>query len=419
LLQYGSTQAEYLPVRGTRAIAIALAVFSLGACGTASTRALSPIFPAGPSGTRAPAQAPVPPAAAVTVHLGTDERLAPVERLLSAVKGKFDAALFLSAFDDNAQACDITRIAQGFNGKPAQPPVHIATTRVLGFGSSGDIGSVELRDVTPLYVLLRRVGGKWIIDENACLWMSEVDGDNFPNLSTSGLTELTASDPRRAPAAALLTALIHKFDARTFVGAFDLADQPCDVPALARSASTQTTADLPSVTPAFHFFVRPTGSGQAGVLADAGAGVLPVRIRKVNGRWLLAENACSWLSILVGAHVRGEDRGVQSDLRNGLVAEKTGYTDTQTYSSSVSDMKAIEPSLDWGNRLRVFVGDVATPGDKNVVCLSEASPSGRLWAIADIAAGPKAGAYYGAKGCPSPLTADAVARLGTSFDAPG
>jgi hypothetical protein len=391
---------------------------ALGGCGTTS-KALSPLFPVvGPTGAKPIPAAPALAPAGVTVHLGDDPLLAPVERLLSSTKGKFDAAQFLSAFDVNAQACDIVSVARRFDGRPAQSPLG-AAPRAIGFGSSGSIGSVELTGATRQYVLLRRVAGKWIVDENACLWMSEIDDSDIPPGSTSGLKELTASDPRRAPVAALIHGLIHKFDVPTFLGAFDLTDQACDVPAVARSVANQTTADLPSVEPAIHYYVRPTGKDRAGVLADAGTGAFPVRIRRVNGRWLLAENACTWLTILVGAHLRGEDRGVQSNLRNALTTEKVSYTDTQMYTASTADLKAIEPSLDWGNRLRVSVADVEAPGDRNVVCLSEASASGRLWAIADIAVGPKAGTYYGAKGCPSPLTADAVALLGPSFDAGG
>src|SRR5262249_10762099 len=49
------------------------------------------------------------------------------------------------------------------------------------------------------------------------------------------------------------------------------------------------------------------------------------------------------------------DRAVQSDLRNGLTAEKVQYTDQQEYSSNVDDMATIEGSLDWGGSLHVGV----------------------------------------------------------------
>ena len=35
----------------------------------------------------------------------------------------------------------------------------------------------------------------------------------------------------------------------------------------------------------------------------------------------------------LGARQRAQDRAAQSDLRNGLTAEKTFYTDSQTYAT--------------------------------------------------------------------------------------
>src|SRR3954453_11643674 len=62
----------------------------------------------------------------------------------------------------------------------------------------------------------------------------------------------------------------------------------------------------------------------------------------------------------LGARQRAQDRAAQSDLRNGLTAEKVTYTDTQTYSSDTAAggvLKGIEPSLKWGAGLTVVVGD--------------------------------------------------------------
>ena len=52
-------------------------------------------------------------------------------------------------------------------------------------------------------------------------------------------------------------------------------------------------------------------------------------------------------------------RAPQSDLRNALTAEKTMYTDTQVYTANPAQLKQIEPSLDWGGKLTVVVGDAA------------------------------------------------------------
>ena len=39
----------------------------------------------------------------------------------------------------------------------------------------------------------------------------------------------------------------------------------------------------------------------------------------------------------LGARSRAQDRAAQSDLRNGLTAEKTIYTDAQTYDATTAD----------------------------------------------------------------------------------
>ena len=98
----------------------------------------------------------------------------------------------------------------------------------------------------------------------------------------------------------------------------------------------------------------------------------------------------------LGARQRAQDRAAQSDLRNGLTAEKTVYTDSQTYSSDTAVggvLKSTESSLKWGGTLTVAVGDVVA-GDKGVVCLTETSKSGTKFAIADVASGANAGTYF-------------------------
>ena len=51
----------------------------------------------------------------------------------------------------------------------------------------------------------------------------------------------------------------------------------------------------------------------------------------------------------LGARQRAQDRAAQSDLRNGLTAEKTFYTDSQTYATSAQMTASnIETSLKWG-----------------------------------------------------------------------
>jgi len=88
---------------------------------------------------------------------------------------------------------------------------------------------------------------------------------------------------------------------------------------------------------------------------------------------------------------------IQSDLRNALTAEKVIYTDASAYSDDIVAMKQIEPSLDWGGRLKVVAGS-SSVANHGLVCLSEAS-NGLVYSIGDIASGPRAGTYYGTTAC--------------------
>ena len=140
----------------------------------------------------------------------------------------------------------------------------------------------------------------------------------------------------------------------------------------------------------------------------------------------------------LGARQRAQDRAAQSDLRNALTAEKTVYTDSQTYSSCAvatgtpcpvvtdANMVDTESSLNWNGTksatrpLNVTVGTNQVPSD--TVCLSEQSASGSWFAIGDIAAakiaGPQAGTFYikaAADPCANPASAATISGWKTSF----
>jgi type IV pilus assembly protein PilA len=122
----------------------------------------------------------------------------------------------------------------------------------------------------------------------------------------------------------------------------------------------------------------------------------------------------------LGARSRAQDRAAQSDLRNALTAEKTVFTDAQTYDASGANMKVIEPSLGWTAvapatpKLALSVGDASVVGDKGTVCISEASKSGQVFSIADVASGANAGTFFGKAVCPSLAGTPAVASLAAS-----
>ncbi len=120
----------------------------------------------------------------------------------------------------------------------------------------------------------------------------------------------------------------------------------------------------------------------------------------------------------LGARQRAQDRAAQSDVRNGLTAEKTAYTDGQVFVANAATMKGIEPSLDWGGKLSFVVGDALVAGDQQTVCLSEASKSGKVFQIAAVDTGPNAGIWFGksATGCPAnDGTGANLKALGTSW----
>ncbi len=87
----------------------------------------------------------------------------------------------------------------------------------------------------------------------------------------------------------------------------------------------------------------------------------------------------------LGARSRAQDRAAQSDLRNGLTAEKTIYTDNQTYDATTANLQKVESSLNWNGAntskpaLTVTVGTTTTAND--TVCLTETSKSGTVFSI--------------------------------------
>ena len=107
----------------------------------------------------------------------------------------------------------------------------------------------------------------------------------------------------------------------------------------------------------------------------------------------------------LGARERAQDRAAQSDLRNGLTAEKVYYTDEEAYADAsvaaeLASLQAIEPSLDWNGDLTANV----TGATAQQVCLEQDSASGTTFAVADIATGVDAGTYYNRGACAAVVT---------------
>ena len=104
----------------------------------------------------------------------------------------------------------------------------------------------------------------------------------------------------------------------------------------------------------------------------------------------------------LGARERAQNRAAQSDIRNALAAEKVFYTDEEAYTTSDTEMDAIEPSLAWtttsadaDDAVYLGVSDVvAANNDDAIVCIGRTSESGDSFSLQDTAIGTGAGTLY-------------------------
>ena len=91
----------------------------------------------------------------------------------------------------------------------------------------------------------------------------------------------------------------------------------------------------------------------------------------------------------LGARGRAQNRATESNLRNALTAEKTAYTDNQSYVAA-ANVATVEPALSFlsgaapvagGNQVEV----TATGTGNSVVCLLAGSASGNWYELIDVA----------------------------------
>jgi type IV pilus assembly protein PilA len=92
------------------------------------------------------------------------------------------------------------------------------------------------------------------------------------------------------------------------------------------------------------------------------------------------------LPTFLGARSRAQDKAALSNLRNGIAAAKTYFTDSDSYTGfdGATDGEAIEPSLTWkdGTAVAQDVVDVEGVSATQVV-LQTKSASGKSFCIAD------------------------------------
>src|SRR5437879_3645417 len=90
------------------------------------------------------------------------------------------------------------------------------------------------------------------------------------------------------------------------------------------------------------------------------------------------------LPTFLGARSRAQDKAALSDLRNGVSAAKTFFTDGDTYTGfDVAGVAAgIEPSLNWGAAPAIVIDS------GNSLMMTETSASGAHFCVEDPGAGP-------------------------------
>ena len=105
------------------------------------------------------------------------------------------------------------------------------------------------------------------------------------------------------------------------------------------------------------------------------------------------------LPTFLGARARAQDRAAQSDLRNTLVAAKTMYTDSSSYTAAndtATGLITVEPSLAYvaaGTASTVAVPSVSVSAAATTWAAARMSASGTCYWVKDVATGP--GTTYG------------------------
>lgn len=96
------------------------------------------------------------------------------------------------------------------------------------------------------------------------------------------------------------------------------------------------------------------------------------------------------LPTFLGARTRAEDRATQSDVRTGLAAALTHYSDGDTFTGfGLAEAQAIEPSLAWVSPGPPAFGEVAIHvAAGSDLLLVGYSPSGTFFCVAQVAGAP-------------------------------
>ena len=114
----------------------------------------------------------------------------------------------------------------------------------------------------------------------------------------------------------------------------------------------------------------------------------------------------------LGARSRAQNRSDQSDLRNGLTAAKTVFTDNDVYTNATATLAKVEPSLNWVNgtfnNTTKHTVSVAVNGAGDTVYLGAQSDSGICYYMKDNANSGSGVQYASDKAATCPAADDAA-----------
>jgi len=116
------------------------------------------------------------------------------------------------------------------------------------------------------------------------------------------------------------------------------------------------------------------------------------------------------LPTFLGARQRAQDKAALSNLRNGIAAAKTFFTDGDVYTGfTAAQGMSIEPSLTWVDGVASVLNTVDVKAESaTVVLLQTLSGSGKSFCITDDS---QAGSYIGKKDPGGNIATGAACRL--------
>lgn len=124
----------------------------------------------------------------------------------------------------------------------------------------------------------------------------------------------------------------------------------------------------------------------------------------------------------LGARSRAQNRAAESNLRNALTAEKTSYTDNQTYVD-YNTVSSVEPSIGWQTAAAALTAgsnqvDVTLKDTNNVICLLNRASATNYFEVVDVATADATGGSYLTSGT-FYASGDSTLACPTAIDATG